>query len=206
MTKKTLTAFCSAGLVLCAAIWGFAFVIVIDFSPEFVKIKGEDFLSVLKNTCNMQYLAEGEDFRCGYKGSADIPFIREFCAKNDVELNVVNYVDYLGRRVSSSRIRQDVLEKEFEAIKTMLRKPFEIDCAGFEWTRVEEDGKSYLESKRRGIQVFPPDGEYKVTLVISGSEEISVTKTVVCKLDSGVLRLLDTDGSLRGFVRSIQFG
>ena len=88
----------------------------------------------------------------------------------------------------------------------MLRKPFEIDPAGFEWQHTHEAGQNYLVAKRRGIQVFPPDGLYDVTLVISGSEGFSVTKAAVIKLDSGLLRVLDSDGSLRGFVRSIQFG
>jgi tRNA pseudouridine55 synthase len=184
---------------------GFAFVIVIDFSADFVKIKGETFLSVLNDNCNIRYLAEGEDFRCGYKGACDINCVREFCQAHDIELNVVNYVDYLGKRVSSSRIRQDVLDKEFSAIQIMLRKPFEIDPAGFEWQYTQEAGQNYLVAKRRGIQVFPPDGLYNVTLEISGSEGFSVTKAAVIKLDSGLLRVLDSDGSLRGFVRSIQF-
>lgn len=185
---------------------GFAFVVVIDFSDDFIKMSGTEFLSVLKNKCNLKYIAEGEDFRCGYKGLTDIPALREFCDSNKIELNVVSFVDYLDKKVSSSRIRQDVLDKEFEAIKIMLRHSFEIDCAGFEWKREESEGQTYLVCKKRGMQIFPPDGEYTVNLnmVISGSEEISVTKTAACKLESGLLRVLDSDGSLRGLVRSIQ--
>lgn len=187
---------------------GFSFVVVIDFSDDFTKIDGYDFLSVLKNNCNVKYLAEGEDFRCGYKGSTDIPAIEKFCTKNNIELNVVDSVEYLDKKVSSSRIRQDVLDKKFEEIKIMLKSPFTIDCAGFEWKKENIDDQNYLTAKKRGIQIFPPDGEYIVdlTMVISGSEEISVAKAVACKLNSGLLRVLDFDGSLRGFVRAIQFG
>ncbi len=187
---------------------GFSFVVVIDFSDDFTKIDGYDFLSVLKKNCNVKYLAEGEDFRCGYKGSTDIQAIESFCQKNDVELNVVTSVEYLDKKVSSSRIRQDVLDKKFEEIKIMLKSPFTIDCAGFTWKKETIDGQNYLTAKKCGIQIFPPDGEYTVdvTMVISGSEEISVAKAVACKLNSGLLRVLDFDGSLRGFVRAIQFG
>mgnify|MGYP004504632197 FL=1 len=187
---------------------GFKFVVVIDFSDDFTKIQGNDFLSILKNNCNVKYLAEGEDFRCGYKGLTDIPALKEFCAKNKIELNVVSFVDYSGKKVSSSRIREDVLDKKFNEISIMLRNPYTIDCAGFEWYRETIEGKNYLTAKKHGSQIFPPDGEYavKIKMVISGSEEISAAKTVACKLDSGLLRVLDSDGSLRGFVRAIQFG
>lgn len=187
---------------------GFRFVVVIDFSDDFTRISGYDFLSVLKDTCNVKYIAEGEDFRCGYKGSTDIPALRQFCEASGIELNVLSFVDYLGKKVSSSRIRQDVLDKEFQAIRIMLRKPYSIDCAGFEWERENIGGELWLSAPQKGTQVFPPDGEYqvRVEMAISGSEEISVTKTTACKLDSGLLRVLDSDGSLSGFVRSIQFG
>lgn len=187
---------------------GFSFVVVIDFSDDFTKIEGSDFLTVIKKNCNLKYLCEGKDFTCGYKGSIDVKALGDFCLKNNIELNVVDFVDYLGRKVSSSRIRTDVLEEKFEAVKIMLHKSFELDCAGFEWEKEEKDGQHWLVAKKRGIQVFPPDGQYKVQIetVISGSEEISVTKTALCKLDSGLLRVLDSDGSLSGFVRAIQFG
>lgn len=187
---------------------GFKFAVVIDFSDDFTKIQGKDFLSVLKNCCNLKYLAEGEDFRCGYKGLTDIPALKDFCSENDIELNIVKFVDYGGRRVSSSRIREEILAKNFKETALMLKAPYTIDCAGFEWYRENTDGKIWLTAKKHGTQIFPPDGEYSVVikLAISGSEEISATRTAACKLDSGLLRVLDSDGSLRGFVRAIQFG
>ena len=186
---------------------GFAFVVVIDFSDDFVKISGTDFLSVLRDNCNLKYLVEGEDFRCGHKGLTDVTAIRQFCMENTIDFDVHSFVDYLDKKVSSSRIRQDVLDRSFDDVKIMRHKSFEIDCAGFEWRREVSDGQNWLVCKKQGMQVFPSDGEYTVAvnMVISGSEEISVTKTAVCKLESGLLRVLDSDGSLRGFVRSIQF-
>ena len=51
---------------------GFCFVVVIDFSYEFGKMDGNKFLSILKDCLSMRFMAEGTDFRCGYKGSFDI--------------------------------------------------------------------------------------------------------------------------------------
>ena len=67
--------------------------------------------------------------------------------------------------------------------------------------------QTVFSAQKKGMQVFPPDGEYKVSvkMVISGSEEISVTKPAICKLESGLLRVLVSDGSCGAFVRSIQF-
>lgn len=89
----------------------------------------------------------------------------------------------------------------------MLHKPFEIDCSGFEWNIDTQQFQTVFSAQKKGMQVFPPDGEYKVSvkMVISGSEEISVTKPAICKLESGLLRVLVSDGSCGAFVRSIQF-
>ena len=186
---------------------GFDFVIVIDFSDDFIKISGEEFLSILKNNCNLKYLVEGIDFRCGHKGAMDVDALKKFCAAGGIDFDVISFVDYLGKKVSSSRIRQDVLNKEFSAINIMLHKPFEIDCSGFEWNIDTQQFQTVFSAQKKGMQVFPPDGEYKVSvkMVISGSEEISVTKPAICKLESGLLRVLVSDGSCGAFVRSIQF-
>lgn len=186
---------------------GFDFVILIDFSADFIKISGDEFFSILKNKCNLKYIAEGDDFKCGHKGSFDIPAIRIFCEKNDIELDVVSSVYYRDKKVSSSRIRQEISEAKFGDVAEMLREPYEIDCTGFEWENSAVGGGRCLTSKIQGTQVFPPDGEYSVLVktAISGSEEISDTVSAVCKLDSGLLRVLVSDGFFREFVRAIQF-
>ena len=68
---------------------GFDFVIVIDFSCDFSKMKGRDFLTFLKNSCSMQFLVAGSDFRCGYKLDTGILQISEFAAQNGVFFHVV---------------------------------------------------------------------------------------------------------------------
>ena len=56
---------------------GFAFCVVIDFSDDFSKISGNDFLAVLKDFCGMKFLAEGPDFHCGHNGSFGMKQISE---------------------------------------------------------------------------------------------------------------------------------
>ena len=64
---------------------GLDFVIVVDFDDSFASMMGADFLNILLNVCNMEVLAEGIDFRCGYKGATDAQAIRYWANKNGVE-------------------------------------------------------------------------------------------------------------------------
>ncbi len=99
---------------------GFDFAVVIEFNEDFGATSGEEFFSILKNNCNLSFLAEGRDFKCGYKGSFDINCIEDFCNKNAVELKIIDDILYEGERISSSRIRQLIQEGNFEKVEKML--------------------------------------------------------------------------------------
>ena len=181
------------------------FAVVIDFSSEFGKMSGTDFLSLLVEKCGMKFLAEGDDFRCGYKGSTNIQSIKDFSYKSEFNLDVIAPVDYQEKRVNSSRIREAVLEKQFQDVSVMLNRLYELDCSSLDWSCLTENNQCSYVAEYNGYQVLPPNGEYLVNVVISGSEEVSIIKHLTCKLDSGVLRLLVSDGSLKGFIKAIQF-
>ncbi|MBR7064881.1 MAG: riboflavin biosynthesis protein, partial [Treponema sp.] len=63
---------------------GMEFCVVIDFSVEFGKMDGEQFLGILKNVCALKFLAEGVDFRCGYRGRCGKEQIASFASKNGI--------------------------------------------------------------------------------------------------------------------------
>ena len=189
----------------CFRSLGFDFAAVIDFSPDFSRMSGDDFLSILADFCGMKFIAEGDDFRCGHKGAFDCAAVKSFCQSRNIDFYTVSRVDYLGSRISSSRIKSDILSGNFDSANHMLSNPFSLDCAGFEWNRKITKNGLYLETKKQGVQIFPPDGEYNVKLLISGSEGVSVTKDAVCKSNSAELRLSVFDGSPQDFVKAIQF-
>jgi len=193
---------------------GFSFAIVIDFSDDFGRIEGTEFLKVLIDSCRMKFLAEGRDFHCGYKGAADMDFIRRFGENNGFELKTIEPVFYNEEKISSSRIRDSILSKDFYSAEYMLSRPFSLDCSGFDWSFSDENGFRVLSAKKSGIQVFPPDGTYAVLVNIdfrqqSGEAQSSVSVLAYrsdCTLENGSLRLSFPGKLIGGFVRTIQFG
>ena len=133
---------------------GLDFAIVVDFDDSFASMLGTDFLNILYNICNMQFLAEGIDFRCGYKGATDAQSIKYWAVKNKVETFFENPVYYREgtdeeERISSSYIRNMIRKGFFTTARELMEKPFELDLK-----QVKESGK-YL-------QIMPPDGIYRV--------------------------------------------
>lgn len=187
---------------------GFAFAIVIDFSSEFGRIEGRDFLNVLVQNCGLKYLAEGSDFHCGYKGLVGMGEIKNIAADLDFAVQTIDSVIFEGEKVSSSRIRTCVLERQFHQAQKMLLKNFELDCTGFNW---HKQGKNLIYAAKKGAQLLPPEGTYKTIVSFydfsqkSGEAQNYRAANSDCTLENGNLRLAFSDNLISGFVRSIQF-
>lgn len=187
---------------------GFEFAIVIDFSSEFGKIEGHDFLSMLVQKCGLKYLAEGSDFHCGYKGLVGMEEIKKIASDFNFTAQKIDSVIFDGEKVSSSRIRKCVLERDFMQVQEMLSKPFELDCTGFNWHR---QGENIIFANKKGAQLLPPNGTYAVKVKFfdfsqkSGEAQNCRAANSDCTLEDGILRLAFSDNLISGFVRSIQF-
>ena len=157
---------------------GIEFVFVVDFDDDFSKLRGIDFLSMLSQNLNMQLLAEGIDFRCGYKGATDTQAIKYWASQNNVECIFVDPVYYTEadgqqERVSSSYIRVMLLKGFFITAAELLQHPYELDAAQM---------RKNLEAGEPFIQLLPPDGIYhplsenneQIRLEISEGKVLSV--------------------------------
>ena len=187
---------------------GFVFAIVVDFSSEFGRIEGRDFLAELVQKCGLKYLAEGSDFHCGHKGLVGMEEIRNIAADFNFTVQTIDSVIFEGEKVSSSRIRKCVLEKQFAQVQKMLLKPFELDCTGFNWHKQNEN---IIFASKKGAQLLPPNGSYKVLVTFytfgqkSGEAQNCRAANSDCTLENGILRLAFSDNLISGFVRSVQF-
>lgn len=106
---------------------GLDFAIVVDFNPDFASMKGIDFLNLLVQKFNMRLLAEGIDFRCGYKGATDTQAIKYWSAQSGIKTLFVDPIYYTQadgsvERVSSSYIRQLIKKGYMTTARELLAK------------------------------------------------------------------------------------
>ena len=104
---------------------GIDFVIVVDFDQEFASMKGVTFLDLLVQKLNMKLLAEGIDFRCGYKGATDTQAIKYWAAQAGIQTIFVDPVYYTQadgseERVSSSYIRHLIQKGYMTTVRELL--------------------------------------------------------------------------------------
>ncbi len=134
---------------------GLDFAIVVDFDDSFASMMGADYLNILLNVCNMELLAEGIDFRCGFKGATDAQAIRYWAGQNGVETIFVDPVYFREgtdeeERISSSYIRKMLSRGFFTTAQELLERPYELDIASFRRSQTE-----------KLPQLLPPDGLYR---------------------------------------------
>ncbi|MBQ9238271.1 MAG: FAD synthetase family protein [Treponema sp.] len=173
---------------------GLAFAIVIDFSEEFTKIRGEHFLSTLISRCCMKFIAEGQDFRCGWQGAVGAAEITAFAHAQGIACMFYAPVIDGAARVSSSRVRHCISRGHCAQAAALLGRPFALDCTAYPW---EPDGTGVRVPRAVCSQVLPPDGRYAVK---TGCEN----DTVCLCIDGAYLRLGVPSERIAG-VRSLEF-
>ncbi|MBQ6567552.1 MAG: tRNA pseudouridine(55) synthase TruB [Treponema sp.] len=157
---------------------GVRFAVVLDFSPALARTDGEVFLKTLVRACNLRYLAEGQDFRCGWKGSFARDSIADLAEKEGFSFDLIADVEVAGERASSSRVRTAVASAGFALASELLGRPFEFDCRSLRFVK----GAARLT----GRQVCPPDGEYAVETALSDGR----TASCQCRIQDGSLIIM----------------
>lgn len=182
---------------------GLDFIIVIDFSEDFSKMDGRDFMTVLTSKCGVKFLSEGKDFKCGFRGSMDMRALSIAGSEMGFALNTVTDVILGGEKISSSGIRSAVLQGDFSGARIKLGRAFAFDCTAQEFTKISS-GRYRLESSAG--QILPKDGLYNVSARLKSGkgEDDSVLETSCMVSGKSIELLLDSD-EIAGRVREILF-
>ncbi|MBQ5998395.1 MAG: FAD synthetase family protein [Treponema sp.] len=151
---------------------GFDFVVLIDFDDSFARMSGEDFFTVLKNNLSMRFIAEGQDFRCGYKGSYGMTEITDFIFKNGIQAQFLDLVQADGKRISSSEVRKQIQKGNFSLVNELLERRFLLEIPE---TSYLIEKKSFLVKRSLLRQVSPETGIYKVLLNDSVPAELTAS-------------------------------
>ena len=169
---------------------GFDFCIMIDFSLDFSKIKGKDFLDIVRKFCAMQFLAAGIDFRMGHNSDTGVAELSCYARSCGLELKVLDDVVLKGKRVSSSLVRGAVREGDFDFASSLLGRPFCLDGLPLDF---QEGGSSNatlsMIASRNTTQVLPETGSFRVRVAFAGEDGYSQNVDAVLHVESSFLRL-----------------
>lgn len=81
-------------------------VIKVCFSPEFSEKEPEEFLTELFDNRLITRVICGEDFKFGKGGTAEVEFLKDFCEKRNIALNVLSFIkDADGKKLSTTDVK-----------------------------------------------------------------------------------------------------
>ncbi len=143
-------------------------VVLIDFSGNFSKLGGREFIDLLRIRGNLRFLVIGSNFRCGYKLDTGVSLIKEINAVNGISTFVAESVTAGSGFVSSSRIRAAILSGDLVEARSLFGRNFKIDLSGMSKT---PGNGGVIFNAAAFDQITPPNGRYPVLLNPVNSNE-----------------------------------
>lgn len=137
---------------------GLGLCVLIDFSGNFSKLAGRDFLSILRIKGNLGYMAVGSNFSCGYRLDTRANDIVSILSEYGIEAQILEPVLWGGHPVSSSRIRTAIGEGRLADAAAMMGRAYELDLSRAAWETLGDGRMSCGQPE--GV-VLPPDGWYE---------------------------------------------
>lgn len=142
--------------------------VMIDFSWEFGKLKGTDFLSFVQNAVDVRFIAVGENFHCGYNMDTSAWRMKELLEPKGIKVQILPFIYRGGGVVSSTRIRNAILEGDMYTAMDLLGHPFVLDLRDL--PVYTEEGRSLL-NRKDVKQVLPKQGIFSVQYGFQGKTE-----------------------------------
>lgn len=97
------------------------------FNHSLAELSADDFIQdILVNKLNVQYLLVGDDFRFGHKRLGDYEMLQKAGDKYGFEVHNSPSHCYEGERISSTRIRDALMNNQLDQATQMLGRPYQI--------------------------------------------------------------------------------
>ncbi len=103
--------------------------VLIDFSSDFSKLKGEYFIGTILEHLYLKKIVLGRDFKCGVDNSTNSFDIFNMLKKKNIEVVIVNRQDYKNIPVSSSDIRKMINSGNTALAEELLPFGYYIDLS-----------------------------------------------------------------------------
>jgi len=147
------------------------------FTKKFAAMEPEAFArEIVFGKMKCRHLVVGNDYHFGNKARGDYELLKRIGAEYDAEVYKVDSVDFCGKRVSSTRIREALSKSDLPCANSLLSVPY------FVYGQVQKGrqlGRKFAfptaNIKSDDKKLYPPDGVYATKTVVDGVEYMSIT-------------------------------
>ncbi len=144
---------------------------------EFLALTPDEFVKkILKDRIGATTIVCGPDFRFGTKASGDVKFLEENQNKYDYRLIVVEKEQYHNQDISSTSIREKILEGKMMEVNEMLDHPY---CVIGKVEQGKKLGRTLGFPTANVIpeetKLLPPRGVYRTVINVAGKRFHSIS-------------------------------
>lgn len=151
-------------------------IVLKEFDCSFMKISPEDFIGNLCKEYKVKGLVVGFNYRFGFKNKGDIHLLEELSKEYNFKLKVIEPFMYKEEVVSSTRIRNTLLEGNIQEANNMLNRPYSLSgivVSGKQIGRTIGFPTANLELK--GNFIIPKRGVYYTNVLYNNKLYKSIT-------------------------------
>ena len=146
------------------------------FTKEFSKLSPFEFFNLLVENFNVKAIACGRDYRFGYKGSGDVELMKGLCIDRGIHLLVVDDVTLNLTRVSTTQIKEFLLQGNIQKANILLGENYSISGVVTRGRAVGREmgfptANVLIASEKLKIK----NGVYKTRVEIDGKEYKCIT-------------------------------
>lgn len=164
------------------------------FDKEFSSMTPEQFAcDLIFDQLNCKVLIVGENYKFGKNQSGDYELLRILGEQRGVKVIYVPSVLFEGDRVSSTRIRQCLKEKNLEEANHMLTSPYFILGEVVQGKKLGRTiGFPTINIKAHPKKLFPPNGVYATKTLYNGKLYHGVTNIGKNPTVDGTTKIVET--------------
>ena len=183
-----------------------------EFDEEFRNLTGEEFVKqILVEKLNVKHLIIGHDHTFGKNRSGDFSLLQKMSSEYDFEVEQVEAVDFQDKHISSTQIRNALLEGNVKEANEMLGYVYSVSgkvvhgkkigrTIGYPTANIVADPAKLLPKKGAYIvDVFVKNKHYK------GMLSIGTNPTVNGNSLSTEVYILDFNGDIYDEIISVNF-
>ncbi|MBR4015375.1 MAG: bifunctional riboflavin kinase/FAD synthetase [Anaerotignum sp.] len=164
------------------------------FDEEFAAMSAEDFaIKLIFEKLKCKVLIVGENYRFGKGASGNYEMLQRLGEERGVKVIAVPSVLYGEERVSSSRIRRCLVDKDLEAANRMLTVPYFILGTVAEGKKLGRTiGFPTVNIIAHPLKLFPPNGVYATKTLYKGKYYYGVTNIGKNPTVNGTKKIVET--------------
>ena len=148
---------------------GIDYLVQCPFTPEIMCMEPEDFVDWIVTSLNVKCFVVGEDCSFGHNRRGDHRLLAQLADRYGYELEVVGKLQFKGRDISSTYIREEITKGNMEISTQLLGHPYSIDGTVETGNQIGRTiGIPTANIVAEPAKLLPPFGVYAASIDIRG--------------------------------------